>query len=130
MKQLSVGDKFWLLPAPINPIMILVEVQEVTPNGYLVDEPVGVVSNENCMFLTRDEAEKTLIKLFNEGVCQNIPELHTHDLDGTRKFLIQSTVNMRHRKDLSPQLAYTTPLKPKEQGKEWFKIEDLKGNRN
>ena len=125
MKQLSVGDKFWLLPAPINPLMVLVEVQEIAPDGYMVDEPVGVVNNQNCMFLTREEAEKTLIELTQEGVFQNNPDLYTHDLDGTRKFLIQSAVAMRHRKELSPHLAYTMPLKTKEHGKEWFKLADL-----
>ena len=112
MTTLVAGDTFWLLPAHINPIMVKVTISEVTPNGYKVDEPVGEVNNESCIFLTED----ALILMHANGTAVLTSRLDTHNLKGLREFLI---VNGRRFGVEPPNLI------EKKRGVDWFNIKDL-----
>ena len=104
------------MPAFINPLMVLVKVTGVTDKGYLVDEPVGEVNNEECIFDTRNDAEGHLLLMYGTGVAKTINDLDTHLLDGLRDFLKEG-----YKKFNLP----VPEMRAKERGKEWFNIDDL-----
>ena len=119
---MKVGEKFWLLPSPFNPLMVLVEVLQVNPKGYLVDEPVGFVGNPNCICPTREDAEALLKKLHAEGHAILLPEHATQELNGLRNFLQTQAAKLK----ASPEL-WSMPLREKKRGEEWFNLQDLEG---
>lgn len=114
---MKVGRTFWLLPAPINPLMVKVTITEITEKGLVVDEPVGYVINTNCIFFTREQAENFLREfhasgqaIINDDAPKTLPEL--------RQMLLR--VSLRNRYD-----QIIPVLRDKKRGEEWFTIEDI-----
>lgn len=108
------GDKFWLLFSPINPILVEVEVLEVTPEGdYLVDEPCGPIVNKNCVFATLEQGIKLLDSLKAEGSLIFTSEFSTN-LEGQRRFFREAAIQQK-----KPEI-WTTPTRPKTKNKEWI----------
>jgi hypothetical protein len=111
------GDSFWLIPTSINPLAVKVTIDRIVGNGYVVDEPVGIINNDECVFDTREAAEKKIIDINKPGGCAEIrPEFDTATLSGLRKFLI----------DKYKSIGMVLPnCVEKKRGEEWFTIQDL-----
>jgi hypothetical protein len=63
----SPGDTFWLITAPVNPLIIKVTVLKAEVNGYWVDEPVGLVNEPNCVCPSKEEAVVRLNGQYAKG---------------------------------------------------------------
>jgi hypothetical protein len=107
-------DTFWLIPTPNNPIAIKVKVLSVVPDrGYWVDEPVGLVSNELCVFATRELAEAKLHEMHKSGEAVMMDNFEW-SLKGLRDFLVRCL----------PVQTSTYP--DKEEGTDWFKVQEVR----
>lgn len=115
----KVGDSFWLIPAPYNPIAVKVKVLEVElDKGYWVDEPVGLVNNIKCI-CDSAEAATEVLKLIHEQGGEKVINSDKWDLEGFRGFMLDTASKTSHP-DVAKVLSGVYP--PKAQGEEWFKL--------
>jgi hypothetical protein len=119
----KVGDTFWLIVSPYNPIAIQVKVLEVVPDqGYWVDEPVGLVSQPNCVCETKEKAAD-ILRVIHKGMgAEAITSVHKWDLEGLRSFMLMNAKKTNHP-HASKVVSGVYP--PKEEGTEWFKLKEF-----
>ncbi len=117
----KVGDDFWLIIAPYNPIAVKVKVLEVVSDmGYWVDEPVGMVNNPKCVFDSAEDARKTLKLIHDQFGGKDIPTFFEWSLEGVRGFLLTAASETNYP-NVSRVLNGIYP--PKAEGIDWFKLQ-------